>query len=399
MAAKHRLTRKFVAGVKKPGAYGDGGHGSHGLILRVRKGKDGGVTKSWVQRLVINGKPTHVGLGPTWLVSLGEARELAVDNHRIVKQGGDPRQRASPPTFAEAVEQVIAMHSAGWKQGGGTVNAWRSQIARHAAALADMPVDKITPADVLNVLEPIWLTRPEIAKKLRYRINMVMRWAIAQGHRDDNPAGDALTAALPQQRAGKHHRAVPAEEVIDVIAAVRASEAWLGTKLAFEFLAYTACRSGEVLLATWPEIDRQKRMWTIPADRTKTAIVHRVPLTDPALNVLAEAEQITNGTDLIFPSITGRVLNNSSMSTMLRELGAGMVPHGLRSSFRSWAAESTDYPREIAEMALGHTVGNKVERAYLRTDLFEKRVLLMQDWADFLTRQPYLEPRRPIRQE
>lgn len=399
MAARQRLTSRFVAAVKEPGTYGDGGHGSHGLTLRVRKGKGGGVTKSWVQRLVINGKPTHIGLGPTWLVSLTEARELALDNHRTVRQGGDPRQRTALPTFAEAVEEVIAMHSTGWKRGGGTAKAWRSQLARHAAPLADMKVDKITSADVLNVLEPIWLTRPEIAKKQRYRINMVMKWAIAQGYRDDNPAGDALTAALPKQKPGRHHRAVPAEEVIDVIAAVRASEAWLGTKLAFEFLALTACRSGEVRLATWAEIDRKKRVWTIPADRTKTAIIHRVPLTDAALDVLAEAEQIANGTGLIFPSITGRVQNNSNISTLLRELDAGMVPHGLRSSFRSWVAEATDYPREIAEMALGHTVGNKVERAYLRTDLFEKRVLLMQDWADFLTRKPPPAPRRPIYQE
>ena len=385
MAARQRLTARFVATVKEPGAYGDGGRGSHGLTLRVRESKGGGVTKSWVQRLTINGKPTHIGLGPTWLVSLAEARETALDNHRIVRKGGDPRRTAGTPTFAEAVEQVIAMHSAGWKPGGGTAKAWRSQLARHAAPLADKKVDKITSGDVLGVLEPIWLTLPEIAKKQRHRINAVMKWAIAQGYRDDNPAGDALAAALPKQNGGKHHRAVPAEEVAGVIAAVHASGAWQGTKLAFEFLALTACRSGEVRLATWAEIDRERRVWTIPADRTKTSVSHRVPLTDAALRVLAQAEQITDGSGLVFPSLTGRPQNDSTLSKLLLDLGAGMVPHGLRSSFRSWAAEATDYPWEIAEMALGHTVGSKVERAYLRTDLFKKRVGLMQDWADFLS--------------
>lgn len=235
-------------------------------------------------------------------------------------------------------------------------------------------------------MEPIWLTLPEIARKQRQRISAVMKWAIAQGYRIDNPAGVALAAALPRQSSGMHHRAIPAEEVADVIAAVHASAAWQGTKLAFEFLALTACRSGEVRFATWAEIDREGRVWTIPAHRTKTAAAHRVPLSDAALGVLAEAEQIIDGSGLIFPSLTGRPQNDSTLSKLLKEMGAGMVPHGLRSSFRSWAAEATDYPWEIAEMALGHSVGSKVERAYLRTDLFDKRARLMHDWADFLTR-------------
>lgn len=387
MAARQRLTAKFVDSVKKPGAYGDGGHGSHGLILRVREAKGGGVTKSWVQRLIINGRPTHIGLGPTWLVSSAEAREVALDNHRTVRRGGDPRRGAGIPTFSEAVEQVIAMHSAGWKNGGRTAEAWRTQLARHAAPLADKKVDRITPGDVLGVLEPIWLTLPEIARKQRQRISAVMKWAIAQGYRKDNPAGDALAAALPRQNGSTHHPAIPAENVAAVIAAVHASGAWTGTKLAFEFLALTACRSGEVRFATWAEVDQEARVWTIPARRTKTAIEHRVPLSDAALRVLARAEQIADASGLVFPSLTGRPQNDSTLSKLLREMGAGMVPHGLRSSFRSWAAEATDYPWEIAEMALGHTVGTKVERAYLRTDLFEKRVALMQDWADFLTQK------------
>ena len=386
MAARHRLTATFVDEVKKPGTYGDGGHGSHGLTLRVRKSKGGRVTKSWVQRINLNGKITHIGLGPTWLVSLAEAREVALNNRRLVRRGGDPRQGDGTPTFAEAVEKVIAMHQAGWKPGGGTAKAWRSQLARHAAPLADKKVDEITSADVLNVLEPIWLTLPEIAKKQRHRINAVMKWAIAQGYRDDNPAGETIAAVLPKQSRGKHHRALPADEVAGVIAAVYASPAWQGSKLAFEFLALTACRSSEVRLATWAEIDRNRRVWTIPAERTKTAVEHRVPLTDAALRVLAEAEQIANGSGLIFPSAKGKALNDSTLSKMLLDLDAGMVPHGLRSSFRSWAAEFTDYPWEIAEMALGHTVGSKVERAYLRTDLFKKRAQLMQEWTDFLTR-------------
>ncbi|MCY4272934.1 MAG: tyrosine-type recombinase/integrase, partial [bacterium] len=376
MSAHSKLTAAFVAEVGKPGTYGDGGRGSHGLALRVRQSKRGGVTKSWVQRITINGRPTHIGLGPTWLVSLAEARDSAVGNRRKADKGGDPRRPDCAPTFAEAVEQVIALHSAGWKAGGGTAGAWRTQLAHHAAPLADKRVDKITSGDVLDVLAPIWLTVPEIAKKQRHRINAVMKWAIAHGYRQDNPAGDALAAVLPRQRAGRHHRALAAEKVPGVIAAVRASQAWLGTKLAFELLAYTACRSGEARLAMWPEINREARVWTIPAERTKTSTEHRVPLTDASLRVLAEAQQLADGSGLIFPSATGRVQNTSNISKLLLDLDTGMVPHGLRSSFRSWAASYTDYPWEIAEMALGHTVGSKVERAYLRTDLFDKRAEL-----------------------
>lgn len=288
------------------------------------------------------------------------------------------------PTFTEAVERVIALHSGGWKPAGGTAKAWRNQLAMHASPLADKRIDKITSGDVLAVLEPIWLTIPQMAKKQRHRISAVMKWAIAHGYRQDNPAGDPIAAALPKQRSGKHHRALPAEEVPDVLASVRSSSAWPGTKLAFELLAYTACRSGEVRLATWPEINPEKRIWTIPAERTKTSAEHRVPLTDASLRVLAAAKEFSAKSGLIFPSATGRAQNTSNLSKLLLDLNAGMVPHGLRSSFRSWAASSTNYPWEIAEMALGHNVGSRVERAYLRTDLLEKRAKLMQDWADFL---------------
>ena len=229
MAERQRLTASFVATVDEPGTYGDGGHGSHGLALRVGVSKRGGLTKAWIQRVTINGQITNLGLGPTWLVSLNQARMRALENHRIVRKGGDPRRGgATPanPTFAEAVEEVIALHSAGWKAGSGTEAAWRTQLARHAAPLADMEIDKITSSDVLGVLQPIWLTLPEIAKKQCQRINAVMKWAIARGYRVDNPAGESLSAALPKQAGGKHHRALPAEEIPGVIAAVRASSAW-----------------------------------------------------------------------------------------------------------------------------------------------------------------------------
>ena len=212
-----------------------------------------------------------------------------------------------------------------------------------------------------------------------------MKWAVAQGHRDDNPAGDAIAGALPKQN-GKtaHHRALPHTEVAWAIAKVRDSGAWEGTKLAFEFLALTACRVGEVRQATWAEVDMAERVWTVPAERTKTGREHRVPLPPRAMAVLGEAAAIADGSGLLFPSVTGKPQSDGTLSKLLRELGIDAVPHGLRTSFRTWAAEATNYPREVCELALGHVNKDRVEAAYQRSDLFKKRAELMADWAAYL---------------
>ena len=216
-----------------------------------------------------------------------------------------------------------------------------------------------------------------------------MKWAVGQGYRQDNPAGDAISAALPNNGAGrKHQRALPHSEVAAAITLIRGTDAYRATVLAFEFLILTAARSGEVREARWDEIDLDAATWKIPADRTNMKREHRVPLSSRALAVLSETLQLQDGTGLVFPSMTGRPLADATISKLVRENGIKAVPHGFRSSFRSWAAELSDAPREVAELALGHVNPDKVEAAHMRSDLYERRRRLMQEWADYLNCSP-----------
>lgn len=319
------------------------------------------------------------------MVSLAEAREKALENRRSVAQGLDPRG-GGIPDFQAAVEKVIEIHAEGWKDSGRTATKWRSQLEKYAySELARKRVDEITAGDVLAVLVPIWHTKPEIARRTRQRISAVMRWAIAQGHRPDNPAGEAVAAALPKQdNRTRHHRAIPHAEVSGAIEKVKASEAWESTKLAMEFLVLTASRSGEVRNATWDEVDLDSAVWEIPEHRSKTGRAHRVPLSDRAAQVLDEALDLADESNLLFPSVTGKPLSDATMGKLLKENGIDCVPHGMRTSFRMWAAECTNAPREVAELALGHVNKDRVEAAYQRSDLFDKRRDLMDRWADYL---------------
>ena len=213
-----------------------------------------------------------------------------------------------------------------------------------------------------------------------------MKWAVAQGFRQDNPASDAIGAALPKNGAIRNHqRALPHSEVAAAIAMIRGTDAYRTTVLALEFLVLTAARSGEVREARWDEIDLDAATWTIPADRTKMNREHRVPLSSRALAVLSESLQLKDEAGLVFPSVTGRPLTDSTISKLVRENEIKAVPHGFRLSFRSWAAELSDAPREVAELALGHVNPDKVEAAYMRSDLYERRRRPMQEWADYLT--------------
>ena len=249
--------------------------------------------------------------------------------------------------------------------------------------LGQMKVDRIATGDVLGVLTPIWSTKRETARRVRGRIGAVMKWAVAKGYREDNPAGDALGAALPRGGVRKQHfPALPHSQVAAALATVEASGVWVGLKLAFRFLVLTATRSGDVRGATWEEIDGDT--WTIPANRMKGGREHRVPLSTQALQVLEQAREIPGDTGLIFPSVTGGVVSATAPSILLHKLGIQAVPHGFRSSFRDWAAEETDCPHPVVEAALAHTVRNKVEAAYARSDLFERRRRLMGDWAQYL---------------
>ena len=254
--------------------------------------------------------------------------------------------------------------------------------------IGDMTVDAIEPADVMRCLLPIWNSKRETARKTRQRIGTVLKWAVAEGHRTDNPAGDALGAALPRTgHQTTHQRALAHRDVAAAVAKVRESGALIATKLCFEFLVLTACRSREVREATWAEVDFEDCVWTVPSSRTKTGREHRVPLSDRAVEVLREAEAIRQNVR-VFPSATGRAMSDSTVSKLVRELGIEAVPHGFRSTFRDWCGEMTSTPREVAEAALAHQVGSSVELAYARSSLFDKRRVLMQQWATYLNRKP-----------
>ena len=291
---------------------------------------------------------------------------------------------------------MLAIHGAAWKAGGRTAENWQTTLRQYAyPCLGRKGVDRLTTADVMAVLLPIWTHKHATAQKVRQRIGTVMKWAIAQGYRNDNPAGDVLTAALPKRSSPvRHQRALPHSEVGSAVTTVRASDAWAGLKLVFEFLVLTAARSGEARLATWDEIDLDGRVWTVTAARTKAGREHRVPLCGRAVEILEEARRLSAGTipatpaKLVFPSLRGKAIRDATLSGLLQQLGIGAVPHGFRSSFRDWASERTDHPREVIEAALSHGVRNQTEAAYARSDLFERRRRLMNDWMCYLNGQP-----------
>ena len=378
-----RLSAAFVRTVTEPGRYGDG-RGGHGLALLVIPSG----ARCWVQRLVIHGKRRELGLGGYPMVTLSEARSKAFENRKLARAGGDPlalKRRAAVPTFAEAAEQVYAIHRPGWRNDKHAAT-WMASLRDYAyPRLGNRRVSDITTQDVMAVLLPVWHSKYETARRVRQRISTVMKWAIAEGHRADNSAGEVLTAVLPRKGNGvRHHRALPHKEVAGAIAAVRGSGAGMSTRLAFEFLVLTAARSGEVRFATWAEIDLDAYEWCIPGERMKTEREHRVPLCDRAVEVLEEAQVLQDRTGLVFPGARRGPLSDKILSSLMHELGIDAVPHGFRSSFREWAAECTNIPREVCEEALAHVNPNRVEAAYQRSDLFDKRRKLMDAWATYL---------------
>ena len=385
MKRPQRLSAAFVKTVKRPGRYGDG-RGGFGLSLLVKPTTTDRLSKTWSQRLRINGHPVNVGLGAYPVVTLAEAREKALKNRRAVAQGRDPRS-GGIPTFAEAAETVIAIHSPAWRSGGKYEGQWRGTLRNHAMPrLGHKRVNEITTADVMGVLlaNDFWNRKRVTARAVRQRIGAVMKWAVAQGHRQDNPAGDAISAALPKNAVRVQHQpALPHAEVAAALDRVRASAALASTKLALEFLVLTACRSGEVRKARWSEIDLKEAIWTIPEVRTKSGRVHRVPLSSGALKILGQAKALGDGEGLVFPGRRGRPLAEATLSLLLRRFGIPCVPHGMRSSFRDWCSE-TGVRREVAETALAHVVQNKVEAAYARSDLLEQRQEVMEAWSRYI---------------
>ena len=282
---------------------------------------------------------------------------------------------------------MIELHRPTWSNSKHAAQ-WRSTLETYAFPLiGDKAVDAVTSADAMEVLTPIWTTKPETASRVRQRMETVMDWAVAQDYRPDNPAGRSLLKVLPKtQRLKEHHRALPYAEVPGVVRRVRESTAGQSTKLSFEFLVLTAARSGEVRGAEWDEIDWGSATWEVPAARMKARRPHRVPLSGRALEILREALELDDGLRLVFPAARGgRPASAMTFTALLRRLEIPAVPHGFRSSFRDWVIEQTSTPWAVAEAALAHNVGNSTEAAYMRSDLFDRRRSLMDAWAAYVS--------------
>ena len=365
------------------GRHADG----NGLYLFVQPSG----TRSWIQRLLIRGRRRELGLGSVALVPLAEAREKALANRKLARKGGDPlaekRRSQGIPTFAEAAMRVLEQKQGGWRNPRHS-REWRSSLRRFAfPRIGKMPVSEVTSADLLEILTPLWHRKVDTAKRVRQRLRAVLEWAVAMEYRIDNPCDRIGPVLGPQKDVTEHMQAVPHRVVAAVIRRVRTSTALPAARLALEFLVLTAARWGEVRWAEWEEIDRDGRVWTVPARRAKTNRRHRVPLCGRALEILEAARALGEGAvPLVFTHGGGRPLHDSAVRRLLRQLGIAAVPHGFRSTFRDWAAEETDHPREVIEAALAHVVRNRVEAAYARSDLFERRRVLMDDWARYLAR-------------
>lgn len=375
------LTAQLVKSLRDPGKYFDG----HGLYLRI----EANGSRFWVQRIMIRGKRCEMGLGSAAMVSLAEARAAALENRKVARAGGDPlqarREALAVMTFEEAARKVHGLHLPTWRNAKHGRDFLSSLEAYAFPRIGKLKVPDVTSADVLDVLTPIWTEKAETARRVRQRIGTVMKWAIAQGWRKDNPA-ENIAQALPKADKTKARRkALPYAEVAGCIATVHGSGASHATKLALEFLILTAARSGEVRGAVWSEIDMEAKVWEVPAARMKMKRPHRVPLSPRAVAILNDAEALRGDGELVFPgNKPGKMLSDMTLSKLVKELGFNAYVHGFRTSFRTWAQEKTNFPREVPEAALAHAVGDAVEQAYARSDVFEKRRRMMMAWADYL---------------
>jgi len=280
---------------------------------------------------------------------------------------------------------VLEQKRDGWR-GRRSHREWMASMRRYAfPRIGKMPVSDVTSADLLEILTPIWHRKASIARRVRQRLRVVLEWAVAMEYRLDNPCDRIGPVLGPQHDVIEHMRALPHREVAEAIRTVQAATAEEVAKLTFEFLVLTTARWSEVRWAEWAEIDRDAGVWTVPARRMKANRKHRVPLCGRALEILETARRLGEGVGpLVFTRRGGRPLNDKELRWLVREQGIAAVPHGFRSSFRDWAAEETDHPREVIEAALAHVVQNRVEAAYARSDLFERRRRLMDDWAGYL---------------
>ena len=373
-----RLTAMKVKALREPGRYGDGG----GLYLVVRPSG----SKSWILRMQVNGRRTDKGLGGFPAVSLAVARRKAEDYRVAVAEGRDPERPKTIPTFRQVMEMYIEANAPTWRHPK-TAGDTRARLEKYAGALLDRRIDRIMRGDVLAVLSPIWTAKPAVARKLRQRIRAICFYAMSYEWMEENPAGEAINAALPKTRAIKSHfRALPYQQVADALRTVDAGPSCDAVKRCLQFVVLTVARSGEARGATWEEIDLDDRVWTVPGDRMKAGREHRVPLSDAAVELLRSCGPSEG---LVFPSPrTKAVLSDMALTKCLRDNGLAdrATVHGFRTSFKTWAMEQTDTPWAVGEAALAHSLGNSTEQAYARTTLFERRRALMQEWGEYVAK-------------
>lgn len=398
MARKAKeLSTLSVGRLTQPGHHAVGGVA--GLYLYVVESG----SRSWVLRAMVGAKRRHFGLGGFPDVTLAQAKERARTARDEIAQGIDPIERkraaasqlrakqASSITFQTAAEAYISAHGETWKSAKHLVQ-WTGSLKNYAyPVIGDLLIKDVGQEHVLKILEPIWKTKTETASRLRGRLEVVLDWAAVRKYRTgDNPARwkghlDKLLAAPGKIQKVEHFRALPIDAMPAFMVDLRMREGIAARAL--EFTILTAARSGETRGATWAEIDKNAKVWTIPAERMKVGKEHRVPLTDTALRLL-DAMPRMEGSELIFFGARDGPLSDMSLAQVMRRMDVDAVPHGFRSTFRDWAGERTNHPREVAEQALAHALENKVEAAYRRGDALEKRRALMSDWERFIEQPP-----------
>jgi integrase len=374
---------KNIRSIDKAGMHGDGG----GLYLKVTQSG----TKSWIYRFQLNGKRREMGLGDANVIGLAQSRQLAAECRKTVADGRDPIELrniavdTTVPTFRELAADHIRQNETGWSNEK-HAKQWMATLTKYAyPVIGKLPVNQIKTRHILNILEPIWSTKAETAKRVRGRVEAILDRAKVLGYRDDqNPATwrGHLSLLLPAKNKiapVKHHPALPYQDATEFYMALCQRDGFAA--LGFQFMILTAVRTGEVLGATWQEIEDDR--WVIPAERMKARRQHAVPLGDEALDILDRARKASTN-NFLFPGYRGPLSNMAFLAILKRMKRQDITPHGFRSTFRDWAAETTSHPSDVVEMALAHTVANKVEAAYRRGDLFEKRRDLMADWASYL---------------
>lgn len=399
----HEMGALAVSRIKKPGMHFVGGVA--GLALQVLP--TGG--RTWILRAMIGDRRRDMGLGGYPDVPLADAREAARKARAKIRDGLDPvdasraaksalkASAASATSFKAIAQGFIADNESAWRNGKHR-QQWKNTLETYVyPKIGALAPQDVSTDHVLDIVKPIWRTKPETASRVRGRIEVVLDAAKAQGRIRDpwqNPARwrGHLDKLLPQRakvRRVQHHLALPFGEVAAFTAALRQQHG-MGAR-ALEFAILTAARSGAVRGATWAEIELENRVWTVPAERMKAGREHRVPLSRAALTLLKGLPRVA-GVDLVFPAPRGGQLSDMTLAAVTRRMGVSAVPHGFRSTFRDWAAERTAYPAEMAEMALAHAVGDKTEAAYRRGDLFEKRLRMMEDWAGFVAKGENVTP-------